>query len=153
MTHCQVTDRPKTGGIEAMGIVLRGDLIQSLQACGAFGAATSGSNAKQNTAAAPFATAANVHSQAPQTPPREPAAAAPSGRPPSAVMPIGPAMCPLLRRLENGREDSVRSSSAPIAKQKAAKSIAHRDSGRECYIDHGPDQPITYTCMAREQGG
>lgn len=35
--YCQVyyPDRPKSGGFDAMGVVLRGDLIKTLQACGA----------------------------------------------------------------------------------------------------------------------
>jgi hypothetical protein len=41
---CQVyyPDRPKRGGLEAMGTELRADLIKTLSACGAFGASAAG---------------------------------------------------------------------------------------------------------------
>ena len=76
----------------------------------------------------------------------------PSGRPPSAAMPIGPALCPLLRRLEGlAREDfrSIELGPDRAFGKKAAE--VNRTSmpipGAKCYIDHAPDQPITYTCM------
>jgi hypothetical protein len=75
--YCQIyyPDRPKTGGIEAMETVLRGDLIQSLQACGALDATASGASGKQNpVAAAPQRTAS-------------PAEAPPAGATPDAMAP------------------------------------------------------------------
>jgi hypothetical protein len=44
---CQVyyPDRPKRGGFEAMGVVLRGDIMKTLAACGAFGTSASSTQA------------------------------------------------------------------------------------------------------------
>jgi hypothetical protein len=170
--YCQVyyPDRPKGGGIEAMGVVLRGDLIKSLEACGAFGAATSVSNATQDTAATaaprptlpaaapstaavPAAPVAAPAQASTGSPPQGPAAAAPGGRPPPASMPIGPPMCPLLRRLEALAHENFRS--IELGPDRAFGKDAdrvHRTSmpipGAKCYIDrHEPGDPITYSCM------
>lgn len=48
--YCEVyyPDRPMTGGIVASETVLRGNLIQSLQACGALSSTRPAANARQN---------------------------------------------------------------------------------------------------------
>jgi hypothetical protein len=165
--YCQLyyPDRPKTGGFTAMGTALRSDLIKSLQACGAFGATASGSIAAQDAAptaaprptlpaAAPSTAAAPAApAQASAVPPSEgPAARPPGGRPPPASMPIGPAMCPLLRRLEALAHEGFRSIDLGPDRSfgKDAERV-HRTSmpipGAKCNIDHTPGDPASYSCM------
>lgn len=85
------------------------------------------------------------------TPARGSAAAAQGGRPPSRPMPIGPAMCPLLRRLEALAREDFRS--IDLGPDRAAKDPAteHRTGmpvpGADCTIFHNPREPVTYSCI------
>ena len=68
-------------------------------------------------------------------------------------MPIGPPMCPLLRRLEALAHDNF--SSIELGPDRAFGKDAdkvHRTSmpipGAKCYIDHDtPGGPVTYSCI------
>jgi hypothetical protein len=149
--YCQVyyPDRPKGGGLEAMGVVLRGELIKSLEACGAFGATggTPGGNAKVGATSA----AAGPAQASAGPPPGGPAPVAPGGRPPTAAMPIGPAMCPLLRRLEALAHEDFRSIDTGPDRSVKEPERVHRTSmpipgTRYCEINHYPGEPIYYSC-------
>lgn len=114
--YCQLyyPDRPKRGGIEAMEVVLRGDVIRMLQQCAAFGVV-------------------------------------PDGRPSVKPMPIGPEMCPLLRRLEGlAREDFRSIDLGPDRTSGKDAETYHRASmsipGAECYIFRSPGEPVAYRC-------
>ena len=141
--YCQLyyPDRPKRGGIEAMGVVLRGDVIRMLQQCGAFGAAgvASGGDAKDGS----------TSTAEPQG--NAPAGAAPGGRPSVKPMPIGREMCPLLRRLEGlAREDFRSIDLGPDRAFGKDAETFHRTSmsipGADCSIEHSPGDPVAYSC-------
>ena len=80
-------------------------------------------------------------------------AAAPGGRPPAVAMPIGPALCPLLRRLEVLAHEDFRSiEQGPDRAFGKDADRVHRTSmpipGAKCNIDHRePGERITYSCM------
>lgn len=88
-----------------------------------------------------------------RSPASAPAATAPGGRPPVKPMPIGPEMCPLLRRLETLAHEDFRSIElGPDRAFGKDAAVVHRTSmpipGAKCYIDHHePGDPITYSCM------
>jgi hypothetical protein len=126
-------DRPERNGMMVQTVEDRGDVIRKLQACAA------------STAAAAPAAAPTV--SAVVKPPPDAAA----DQPPTAIA-IGPAMCPLLRRLEGlAREDFRSIDLGPNPGSADNPAQDHRTRmpipGADCGIEHLPGEPILYSCL------
>jgi hypothetical protein len=81
-----------------------------------------------------------------------PAATAPGGRPSVNPMSIGPAMCPLLRRLETLAHEDFRSIDlGPDRRAGKSAELFHRTSMQmppaDCWISIDPKMPEAYNCL------